>query len=164
MFSLVVATFFAASTSWAAGHVPQGSNVPVSSGLSIIYVPESGRLSATAPQGSMLTALEIQSAAGNFTGTSENLDGIFDFSSPHKLFKLRTGGFSSLELGPILPTGLTPEAMLTDLTVDGASLGGGFNVGTGIFLVHPLIAVPEPGAASLVVLGAGWTLVGRRRK
>jgi hypothetical protein len=112
-----------------------------------------------------LTAFELRSAAGGFTGACENLGGPFDVCTTTKVFKLATEGFDTVDFGQILPPGLSGEYLLADLTVDGASKGGGFNTGIGRYLVHPEF-VPEPVSGTMLGLGMillSATLRGRSR-
>ena len=127
-------------------------------GLSVIYDPGSGYVSARAPDGSQLTAIELRSNEGMFTGECDNLGGVFDVCNDGKVFKLATAGFSSVDLGPILPTLKTSSVLVSDLLVDGASVGGDFITGSGAYL----IVVPEPAGATL--LGLGFVLLASTRR
>src|SRR5262245_21440622 len=91
-----------------------------SDALSIVYDPATGRISATPPQGTMMTAFELRSAAGVFTEECDNLGGPFDVCTRWKVFKLATDGFNSVDFGQILPAGLSGDYLLHDLTIDGA--------------------------------------------
>jgi hypothetical protein len=139
---------------------------PTADGLSVVYDPATGRVTATPPTGTQLTALELRVADSNslaFTGTCEDLSGPFDVCKPEKVFKLKTAGFDYVDFGAILPANLAGQEVLAGLLVGGASMGGGFNTGTGKFLVHPDF-VPEP--FSGIMLGLGTILLGvaqRRR-
>lgn len=129
------------------------SALPVPTSLTVTYDPNSGRVIATAPDGSALTAFELRSESGAFDGSCDNLSGPFDVCTPSKVFKLDTNGFPSIDFGEILPTGMSGEWLLGDLRADGASKGGGFATGNGVFLVHADF-VPEPMAGSLFLGGA----------
>jgi hypothetical protein len=125
-------------------------------GLSVVYDPDTGRVTATPPAGTQLTAFELRSADTSrlaFTGNCEDLGGPFDVCTPTKVFKLKTAGFDYVDFGAILPANLPGNDVLADLLVGGASVGGGFKTGTGKFLVHPDF-VPEPLSATLFGLGA----------
>lgn len=129
--------------------------------LSIVYDPASGNVTAHAPQGTKLTAFELRSSSMQFTGAcGGEFFGPFDVCSAEKVFKLSTGGFDTLDLGAILPAGLSASALADDLITDGASLGGGFRVGDGPILV----AVPEPMSAGLLAAGVAGLLVFRRKR
>lgn len=132
--------------------MPVGAVVP--DGLSLIYDPNSGRLSVSAPSGSPLTALEIESTSGQFTKACEGLGGPFDVCFTTKVFKMDVNGFASVNFGPILPANLSPSQLVGDLAVDGATLGGGFNTGSGVYLVHPSAAIPEPSSWLLLAFSS----------
>lgn len=134
---------------------------PVADGFSVIYDPESGALTASSPDGTSFTALEFLSATNMFLGGGCNgLDGPFDVCNSTKVFLLNTAGTQSHNFGNILPTDLTPEQLAMDLSMDGASTGGGFETGTGVYIVHPAIGIPEPVGISL--FGLGMVLLGAR--
>lgn len=129
------------------------SALPVATSLTVVYEPDSGRVTATAPDGSSLTAFELRSESSAFDGSCDNLGGPFDVCTSTKVFKLDTNGFSSIDFGAILPAGMSGEWLLGDLRADGASKGGGFATGNGVFLVHADF-VPEPIGGSLFAFGA----------
>jgi hypothetical protein len=126
---------------------------PITNGLNVVYDPASGHVTATAPGGTFLTALELRSQSAAFVGSCENLSGPFDVCNEGKIFKLDTEGFGTIDFGAILPAGMSGAALLEDLMVDGASKGGGFLTGEGVFLVQADF-VPEPIGGSLFVGGA----------
>jgi predicted dienelactone hydrolase len=116
---------------------------------SILYDAGTGELAVDAPAGAELTSINIDSAAGIFTGTAaQNLGGSFDNDSDNNIFKATFGSsFGSLSFGNVAQTGLSEAFVLSDLTVVG-SLAGGGALGD-----VDLIYVPEPSTVTLTVLG-----------
>jgi hypothetical protein len=116
---------------------------------SIGYDAATGAVSVDAPAGVELTSINIDSAAGIFTGaTAQNLGGSFDNDSDTNIFKATFGSsFGSLSFGNVAQAGLSQEFVLSDLNVVG-SLAGGGDLGT-----VDLIYVPEPTALMLACLG-----------
>lgn len=131
----------------------------VPDGLTVVYDPLTGGLATHAPDGKPLSAFELRSAGELFLGTCENTDGPFDVCRPEKIFTLDTKGFQEIDYGPALPSNLTSGLLLGDITVDGASVGGDFDYGTGTYLY----VVPEPMASGLMVLGLLILGTARRR-
>lgn len=127
---------------------------------SISYNATTGEVAVDAPAGTELTSVNIDSAAGIFTGdAAANLGGSFDNDADGNIFKATFGSsFGSVSFGNVAQTGLTKEFVLSDLTVVG-SLNGGGDLGN-----VDLIYVPEPGSLLLSVLGiVGLIGVSRRR-
>ena len=126
---------------------------------SIIYNATTGELAVHAPPSTELTSVNIDSAAGIFTGdAAENLGGSFDNDADNNIFKATFGGsFGSLSFGIVAQAGLSEEFMLADLTAVG-SLAGGGDLGA-----VDLIYVPEPSAFVLLALGI-LGLVGLARR
>ena len=116
---------------------------------SIVYDVSSGELSVNAPANTELTSINIDSAAGLFTGQpAQNLGGSFDNDSDNNIFKATFGSsFGSLSFGNVAQPGLSQDLLLTDLSVVG-SLNGGGDLGE-----VDLIYVPEPVSALLLLLG-----------
>ena len=125
---------------------------------SVTYNPSTGEVGVDAPAGAELTSINIDSAAGIFTGdAAANLGGSFDNDADGNIFKATFGSsFGSLSFGNVAQTGLAKDFVLGDLTVVG-SLAGGGDLGN-----IDLIYVPEP--TSLVLLMLGALLCLRRRK
>ncbi len=117
---------------------------------SIVYHAGTGELAVDAPAGTQLTSINIDSAAGIFTGdAAQNLGGSFDNDSDNNIFKATFGSsFGSLSYGNVAQPGLAESLVLSDLSVVG-SLAGGGALGD-----VDLIYVPEPSAAILILLGA----------
>lgn len=126
--------------------------------VSLIYDPASGNLKLDAA-GVKVTTLEIQSAAGMFTGSAPAglVSPPFDVFSPKKYFLLKTTGIGDTDLGNVLPTGLSGQALGADLSVNGSKLPSG-----GLGAVN-LNVVPEPSSLALLVLG-GLGMLRIRRK
>ena len=116
---------------------------------SIVYNPGTGELAVDAPAGKNLTSVNIDSAAGVFTGDpAQGLGGSFDNDSDTNIFKATFGSsFGSLSFGNVAQPGLSEGFVLGDLTVVG-SLAGGGDLGS-----VDLVYVPEPGSLALFALG-----------
>ena len=127
---------------------------------SITYNPGTGELGVDAPAGIELTSVNIDSAAGIFTGDpAQNLGGSFDNDADNNIFKATFGSsFGSLSLGNVAQIGLSEDFVANDLTVVG-SLNGGGDLGA-----VDLIYVPEPSAVLLLTLGVVGLLAARRRR
>jgi hypothetical protein len=126
---------------------------------SVIYDASSGEFSLDALAGVELTSINIDSAAGIFTGDpAVQLGGRFDNDADNNIFKATFGGsFGSLSFGNITQAGLTEEFVLDDLTIIG-SLAGGGDLGN-----VDLVYVPEPTSAMLLCVGLAIGLVHFRR-
>ena len=126
---------------------------------SVGYDVATGELWVDAPAGTDLTSVNIDSAAGVFTGdAAANLGGSFDNDSDDNIFKATFGSsFGSLSFGNVAQAGLSKEFVLNDLTVVGSLQGGG-----GLGDVD-LIYVPEPATCLLLVLGASLVILRSRR-
>ena len=127
---------------------------------SVVYNVSTGEVGVDAPAGVELTSINIQSAAGIFTGDpAQNLGGSFDNDADDNIFKATFGSqFGSLSFGNVAQTGLSQEFVANDLTVVG-SLAGGGDLGD-----VDLIYVPEPATALLLALGVVSLFAGRRRR
>jgi hypothetical protein len=137
-----------------------GGGVTADEQTSIVYNPSTGELRVDAPAGSELTSVNIDSAAGIFTGAAaQNLGGSFDNDTDSNIFKATFGGsFGSLSFGNVAPIELSRDFLLNDLTVVG-SLAGGGDLGD-----VDLVYVPEPSTFALLLASlAGMITVGRRR-
>ena len=145
LFSVALVALFA---SMAQAALPLGPGAG-DDNISLIYNPADGNLMLDAA-GKTVTTIEIQSAAGNFTGSPP--DGLvappFDVFSPKKYFLLKTAGIGDTDLGNVLPAGLSGDALAADLTVQGSIKPSG-----GLGGVN-LSVVPEP--SSLALLGLGF--------
>jgi hypothetical protein len=121
---------------------------------SIVYNPGTGELAVDAPAGIQLTSVNIDSAAGIFTGTpAQNLGGSFDNDADNNIFKATFGSsFGSLSFGNVAQAGLPEAFLVSDLTVVG-SLAGGGNLGP-----VDLIYVPEPSSLVMLLVALGMLL------
>lgn len=116
---------------------------------SVVYYAATGELAVDAPAGVELTSINIDSAAGIFTGSpAQNLGGSFDNDADGNIFKATFGeSFGSLSFGNVAQLGLSQDVVMNDLTVVG-SLAGGGDLGD-----VDLIYVPEPASVLLLSLG-----------
>ncbi|MCA9148444.1 MAG: PEP-CTERM sorting domain-containing protein [Planctomycetales bacterium] len=149
-----------ASQTSAAIHSPTPASAPNPDGVTLIYDPSSGELSIHAPDSVRFTAVELRSEGDLFTGVCTGLSSPFDVCTTSKVFKLDVKGFGETSFGNALPVGLTSDAIVNDLTIDGATLPNGFNVGTGVYLA----TVPEPATVSLVSFAVLGLLAALRRR
>jgi len=129
----------------------------------VVYDPADGHLWMNG-NGLKVTTFELKSAGAKFI--PENVPAgtfspPFDVARPAKLFKLSTGGMDGVDFGNVLPAGLTFEAVMQDLNVNGSILPRGYLVeapGGG-----PYLYGPEP--SSFALIGCGLLgLLGLRRK
>jgi hypothetical protein len=116
---------------------------------SIVYDAGTGEVAVDAPAGQELTSINIDSAAGIFTGdAAANLGGSFDNDANTNIFKATFGSsFGSLSFGRVAQPGLSEQFVLADLAVVG-SLAGGGDLGN-----VDLIYIPEPASAALLAVG-----------
>ncbi len=76
-----------------------------------------------------LTTLEIRSKSGIFTGTKPDfLGGLFDVFRSDKFFYLKPSGFGDLTLGRAAQAGLSAASLIADLSIEGRSIAGGWNL------------------------------------
>lgn len=84
------------------------------------YDPATGNLSLK-NEGRLVTALQIDSKVGVFTGARPPLlDGLFNVYRNDRLFLLEPFGFEAADFGPIVTPGLTRDFLLEDLSFSGA--------------------------------------------
>jgi hypothetical protein len=115
------------------------NNIPT-----FVYDPADGNITVYG-DGLKLTTLEILSQQSLFRPESAHagvLSSPFDVFTSSKFFHLHTSGFESLEIGPVLPPGLSFDELRNDLVFSGS--------------IHP--AGLLPGIDALVPEPAGWLL------
>lgn len=125
---------------------------------SIIDHPGRGEVSVDAPAGQEMTSINIDLAAGIFTGAvTEDADGSFDHDSDGNIGNATFGeNIGSIGLENVVATELAKDLVLNDQTAIGPLAGGGD-------LAHvDLIYVPEPTALALLGIGLLGLLGGRR--
>ncbi len=128
-----------------------GPGTPGDAQTSLVYNPSTGQLSVDPPTGGALTSINIDSAGGRIQ--IANVDrtqfaGSFDNVSASNLFKATFGSsFGAVSFGNALPSGLSRDAVIADLTSVGSLQGGG-----GLGNVD-LVYVPEP--STMAMLGFG---------
>ena len=115
------------------------------------YDANNGQVWVDAPAGTELTSINIDSAAGIFTGeAAQNLGGSFDNGADNNIFKATFGGsFGTLSFGNVAQAELDEQFVLNDLTVVG-SLAGGGALGD-VDLIY--VPVPEPSTVVLLAVG-----------
>jgi hypothetical protein len=121
---------------------------------SVIYDANSGQVAVDAPAAASLTSINIDSAAGIFTGDpAANLGGSFDNDADKNIFKATFGSsFGSISFGNVAQGGLSEDFVANDLTVVG-SLAGGGALGD-VDLIY--VPVPEPCTRLLLGFGLIW--------
>lgn len=127
---------------------------------SVVYNATTGEVAVDAPVGIELTSINIDSAAGIFTGDpAQNVEGSFDTSSDDNIFKATFGtSFGSLSFGTVAQPGLPQDLVANDLTVVGSLAGGG-----GLGDVDLIYVIPEPTALVLLTFGLIGIVAARRR-
>ncbi len=140
---------------------------------SLFYDPATGELAVDVPRGGNLTSINIDSAAGVFTGEpARNLGGSFDNDSDWNIFKATFGSsFGPISFGNVAQTGLSHDVLLADLTAVGSVLGGGSLGQVDLIYAGPVVPVLLPGDANqdwsfdqrdlVQVLAAGKYVSGR---
>ena len=127
---------------------------------SIVYHFDTGELEVNAPVSTKLTSINIDSAAGIFTGDKtlcNKVVGGFDWCTSNNILMASFGGsFRSLSWGNVAQTRLSEDFVANDLTVVG-SVGGGGDLGD-----VDLIYIPEPSSLLLALLGIIGPLHWRR--
>jgi hypothetical protein len=119
----------------------------------VTYDPANGNLSFDG-NGVLIVAMEIISSNSLFDLLKAN-DGVIPWDPsgiPLKFFKLSVEGIDRVDIGPVLPAGLTSEFLLADLQVDGSIKPSGKLTdapGGGPYL----FVVPEPSSLTLVACG-----------
>ena len=93
----------------------------------LIYNPDDGKLTLEVPESvPTLTTLELRSRSGIFSGERPSfLSGQFELFGAGKIFRLAPEGFGTTEFGPVIPVGIDPADLGTDLCVNGSLSRGG---------------------------------------
>lgn len=165
-FGLALLAMATLSTAAQGGAFTLTSEAAVANGVVVTYDPGTGNLSYDG-NGLMISSMELKSAGGLFDASKVNggvIAGPFDLINAGKFFKLVTPpGVASVDVGPVLPAGLTAQALMADIEVDGSLVPSGKlpdAAGGGPFLY---VAIPEPSSMVLVFCGL-LGLLGLRRK
>jgi hypothetical protein len=105
--------------------------------ISIVYDAMTGHLALDVPEGVELTSINIESAAGVFTGESVAIfEGPFDIDSDTTIFKATFGSsFGSVRFGNVAQPLLEQSFLENDLTVTGSLWGRNGDLG-GVDLVY----------------------------
>lgn len=116
-----------------------------------------------------ITTLEIISAGNNFTpatADSSQFSPPFDIINEGKLFKLAAGdaAFSNINFGQAVTAGLSEEALLADMSINGSLTpdGSGNNALDAQGL--NVVVVPEPTSVALIGFGLLGLLSFRRKR
>jgi len=131
----------------------------------LVYDPADGNLRVQANDIEGVTTFELRSSSGMFSPENipeGTLGASFDLGYADKVFKFDTTGFTQLDLGPILPTAMKGDELLTDLSVNGSlsPMGTLEDAPNGGPYLH---VVPEPSSFVLSMVGllAGLGLLRR---
>ena len=96
-------------------------SVPV---VGLLYDAATGNFSVDSGE-LTLSSIEIVSSSGVFTETSATgLGGPEDIDTDEQIFKKDDNGFTQVDFGPVMPTGLTEAFLLNDLMVGGTDVDG----------------------------------------
>jgi hypothetical protein len=158
------ALWFTVASVAQAGSFTMTTDPGVANGVVMTYDPGTGNIGYNG-NGTLVSSFELISASSQLNPAGVNagvISGPFDVFTSAKFFKLVTEGIGSVDIGPVLPAGLSGDALMADLAIDGsikpagkldAAAGGG----------PYLYVVPEP--SSLALVGCGLLgLLGLRRK
>jgi hypothetical protein len=146
-----------------AGTFSVTSEAVVPNGVVVTYDPADGNLSYDG-NGTLIAVMELISSGHLFDPSKVNagvLPPLCELCfTQAKFIKLVTEGIPSVDVGPVLPPGLSTELLQADLQVDGAIKPAGKLTaapGGGPYLY----VVPEP--STLALLACGWLGVRRLR-
>jgi hypothetical protein len=162
--SLTLLALVVLTTAANAGTLAPATGPATPNAYTLTYDPSNGNLSY-AGNGTSITTSELISAGNLFK--PEALDagvvrGPFDVFTANKFFQLITAGTDGQNYGQVVPAGLSADAIIADMSIDGsikpsgklpAAAGGG----------PYLYVVPEPSSLALVCCGL-LGLLGLRRK
>jgi hypothetical protein len=164
MFMLAALTLTALTTVASADSLTPIFDPAPANSVSLLYDPSTGNLSYTG-NGTLITTMELKSASSLFIPenvSSEIVWGPFDVKTKSKIFRLITAGIEGEDFGPVLPTGLSFDTVLSDIAIDGSIKPAGKlrdAPGGGPYLQ----GIPEP--SSVVLAGLGLlSLLGLRRR
>jgi hypothetical protein len=166
LFSLAVLALVVMTTAAGAGTFTRSDNPATPNAATVTYDPATGALGYWG-NGTLISTMELKSASSMFIPGGVNdgvISGPFDVMSTAKFFKLATDGVTGVDVGTILPPGLSADAIMADLQVDGSIKPSGkldAAAGGGPYLY--VNVVPEPSSVALVCCGL-LGLLGLRRK
>jgi hypothetical protein len=122
--------------------------------VTLLYDPATGNLSYSG-NGTLISTIELKSAGQWFIPANLRPEiqlGPFDVATPAKMFRLITAGTEGEDFGPILPSGLSFDAVLADIAIDGSIKPAGKlhdAPGGGPYL----LGIPEPSGLVLACCG-----------
>jgi hypothetical protein len=154
------------TTAVSAGTFVLSDSPSTANAATVTYDAATGAV-AYSGNGTLISTLELKSTASQFIPGGVNdgvIAGPFDVMTTAKFFKLVTEGVDGVDIGPILPPGLSAEAIMADIAVDGSIKPSGkldAAPGGGPFLY--VVPIPEPSSVALVCCGL-LGLLGLRRK
>jgi hypothetical protein len=137
-----------------AGTFTLTSEAVVPNAVVVTYDPGNGNLSYDG-NGVLITTMELKSSASLFDPSKVIADAIvgpFDVLTSAKFFKLDTDGSANVDIGPVLPSGLSADVLRADIQVDHSIISiCNFECFRPAYLY--VVPVPEPSCLALVGCG-----------